>query len=65
MMKIDLPTLERKILQTKAALMKKGEKPADKPGAFFLGQIITEADNSGLDELRWYVGAAYENADII
>lgn len=51
-MKIDSPILERKILQTKAALMKKGEKPADKPGAFFLGQIITEADNSGLDELR-------------
>ncbi len=35
MMKIDSPTLERKILQTKAALMKKGEKPADKPGRSF------------------------------
>ncbi len=65
MMKIDSLTLEQKILQTKVALMKKGEKLADKPGAaFFFGQIITEADNSGLDELRGYVGEVYENADI-
>lgn len=65
MININSLTLEQKILQTKIALMKKGEKLSDKPGAaFFFGQIITDADEEGLDELRKYVDEVYENADI-
>ncbi len=65
MIDIKSMTLEEKILQTKVALMKKGEKLTDKPGAaFFFGQIITEADDAGLDELRSYVDEVYADADI-
>ncbi len=65
MINISSLTLEEKILQTKVALMKKGEKLQDKPGAaFFFGQIITEADDAGLDELRKYVDEIYADADI-
>ena len=54
-------TLEQKIMQTEVALMEKGKKLKYIPGAvFFFGQIITEADASGLDELRGYGhGGAY------
>lgn len=46
-------TLEEKILQTKVALMKR-DQPLTEPvgAAFFFGQIITEAEEAGLDELR-------------
>ncbi len=65
MIDINSLTLEQKILQTKVALMKKGEKLKDKPGAaFFFGQIITEADEAGLDELRGYVKELYDGCDI-
>lgn len=60
MIDINTMTLEQKILQTKVALMEKGKKLTDKPGAvFFFGQIITEADDTGLDELRSYVNEIY------
>ncbi len=65
MITINEMTVEQKILQTKIALMKKGERLSDKPGAaFFFGQIITEADEEGLDQLRSYVNEVYEDADI-
>ncbi len=45
-----------KIQQTVVALMEKGKTLDYCPGAaFFFGQIITEADEAGLDELRSYV----------
>ncbi len=48
-------TLREKISQTVVTLMKKGEQPNPEAGAaFFFGQIITEADDAGLDELRGY-----------
>lgn len=62
---INSMSLEEKILQTKVALMQRGEKFNEKVGAaFFFGQIITEADDAGLDELRGYVKDAVENSDI-
>ena len=65
MIDINTMTLEQKILQTKVALMEKGKKLTDKPGAvFFFGQIITEADDTGFDELRGYVNEIYEEADV-
>lgn len=49
-------TLREKINQTIVILMKKEETVDFAPGAaFFFGQIITEADDAGLDELRGYV----------
>ena len=51
-------TLEEKILQTKVALMKRNEPLTEPVGAaFFFGQIITEAEEAGLDELRGKVRA--------
>ena len=58
-------TLREKIAQTEIVLMKKGQKITGKPGAaFFFGQIITEKDDAGLDELRSYVQEAAAQADI-
>ncbi len=49
-------TTREKIQQTVVALMEKGKKLDYCPGAaFFFGQIITEADEAGLEELRSYV----------
>lgn len=49
-------TLEEKIGQTIVVLMSRGLKLDFCPGgAFFFGQIITEADETGLAELRSYV----------
>ena len=46
-------SLEDKISQTAVIIMQKGVKAACKPGAaFFFGQIITEADEAGIEELR-------------
>lgn len=65
MKNISSMTIEEKISQTKVALMKKGEPIDEKAGAvFFFGQIITEADNAGLDELRGYVKEVFDKADI-
>lgn len=45
--------------------MEKGKRLDEKPGAaFFFGQIITEADDAGLDELRGYVDELCNNCDI-
>lgn len=58
-------TLEEKINQTIVILMSKDKKIDFCPGgAFFFGQIITEADESGLAELRSYVGDLLENCNI-
>ncbi|MBO5324343.1 MAG: glycoside hydrolase family 3 protein [Oscillospiraceae bacterium] len=49
-------SLRDKINQTIVILMKKGQKVDFAPGAaFFFGQIITEADEEGLEQLRGYV----------
>ena len=49
-------TLREKINQTIVIKMEKGKSVDFAPGAaFFFGQIITEADEAGLDELRGYV----------
>jgi beta-N-acetylhexosaminidase len=53
---IENMTLREKIKQTIVVLMAKDKKPTFAPGAaFFFGQIITEADEAGLEELRGYV----------
>lgn len=58
-------TLREKINQTIVVLMAKGQKINFAPGAaFFFGQIITEADEAGLDELRGYVKELTEKCDI-
>ena len=65
MIDINTLTIEQKILQTKVARIKKGKKLPDKPGAaFFFGEIITEPDDAGLNELRGYVEEVYADADI-
>lgn len=49
-------TLREKIHQTIVIKMEKDKSVDFAPGAaFFFGQIITEADNAGLEELRGYV----------
>ena len=53
---IETMTLREKINQTVVIQMKKGESVDFTPGAaFFFGQIITEAEEAGLEELRGYV----------
>ena len=57
-------SLRDKISQTEI-VMEKGKKINRKPGAaFFFGQIITEGDKAGLDELRSYVKEILDNSDI-
>ncbi len=49
-------TLKEKIYQTIVALMEKDKDIDYAPGAaFFFGQIITEAEDEGLEQLRGYV----------
>lgn len=58
-------SLEDKISQTAVVLMQKGVKAKCKPGAaFFFGQIITEADEAGIDELRGYVKELVDDSKI-
>lgn len=58
-------SLRDKINQTIVVLMKKGEKVNFAPGAaFFFGQIITEADEEGLEQLREYVRELSDGCDI-
>ena len=63
--KIENMTLREKINQTIVVLMAKDKKINFAPGAaFFFGQIITEADEAGLDELRGYVKELADICDI-
>ena len=62
---IEKMTLREKINQTIVIKMKKGETVDFAPGAaFFFGEIITEADEAGLDELRGYVKELADICDI-
>lgn len=62
---IEKMTLREKINQTIVIQMQKGETVDFAPGAaFFFGQIITEADEAGLDELRGYVKELADKCDI-
>lgn len=63
--KLEEMTLREKINQTIVVLMEKGKSIDFAPGAaFFFGQIITEADEAGLEELRDYVRELAEKCDI-
>ena len=65
MFDISKMSLRQKINQTIVVLMEKDKKIDFCPGAaFFFGQIITEADATGLDELRGYVKELIEHCDI-
>ena len=65
MFDISKMSLRQKINQTIVVLMEKDKKIDFCPGAaFFFGQIITEADETGLDELRGYVKELIEHCDI-
>lgn len=58
-------SLRDKINQTIVVKMKNNKKIDFCPGgAFFFGEIITEADESGLDELRGYVTKLVEKCHI-
>lgn len=59
-------SLRQKIHQTIVAKMEKDKKIDFCPGAaFFFGQIITEADEAGLEELRAYVKEFQDGCDIM
>ncbi|MBQ8431493.1 MAG: glycoside hydrolase family 3 protein [Clostridia bacterium] len=63
--KLEEMTLREKIYQTIVFKMEKGKPVNIAPGAaFFFGQIITEADEAGLDELRGYVKELAEKCEI-
>ena len=65
MYNISQMSLREKINQTIVVLMEKNKTIDFCPGAgFFFGQIITEADEAGLDELREYVKGFLKNCDI-
>ena len=58
-------TLRQKINQTIVIKMERDKKIDYCPGAaFFFGQIITEADEAGLEELKGYVQEFKENCEI-
>lgn len=58
-------SLRDKINQTIVVMMKKDQELDFAPGAaFFFGQIITEADEAGLDELRGCVSRLVEKCEI-
>lgn len=63
--KLEEMTLREKINQTIVIKMEKDKSVDFAPGAaFFFGQIITEADEAGLDELRGYVKEIFDKCDI-
>lgn len=65
MPKLEEMTLREKINQTVVVLMQRGKQIDFAPGAaFFFGQIITEAEEAGLDELRSYVMDLNDKCDI-
>ena len=58
-------TLREKINQTIVVLMERGKSIDFTPGAaFFFGQIITEAEEGGLDEMREIVKDLVDRCDI-
>ncbi len=58
-------SLREKINQTIVVLMEKGKKIDFCPGAaFFFGQIITEADEAGIEELKGYVSELTSKCNI-
>ena len=64
-MKISDMTLKEKILQTVIIKVDKDNFVSDKVGAaFFFGEIITEADEMGLDAARTTLCRYIDNADI-
>lgn len=64
-MKISDMTLEEKILQTVVIRVNKDNFVSDKVGAaFFFGEIITDADEMGLDAARKILAEYIDNADI-
>lgn len=64
-MKISDLSLREKILQTIVIKVDKDNFVPDKVGAaFFFGEIITEADEMGLDEARSTLARYIDNADI-
>ena len=64
-MKISDMTLKEKILQTVVIKVDKDKFVSDKIGAaFFFGEIITEADEMGLDAARKTLAEYIDNADI-
>ena len=64
-MKITELSLREKILQTVCLRHKRNEIPTEKYGAlFFGGEIITEAEDMGLDKARRTIAQYAENAPI-
>ena len=58
-------TLREKINQTIVVLMEKGKRIDFTPGAaFFFGQIITEAEEGGIEEMRGYVKDLMDGCEI-
>lgn len=58
-------TLRQKVEQTVVVLMKKGKKIDFNPGAaFFFGQIITQSQEEGIDELKSIVKELYRPGQI-
>lgn len=64
-MKVSELSLKEKILQTVVIRVNKEKFVSDKVGAaFFFGEIITEADEMGLEAARNTIGQYIDNADI-
>ena len=64
-MKISDLSLKEKILQTVVVRVDKERFISDQVGAaFFFGEIITEADEMGLDQARSTLAQYIENAQI-
>lgn len=64
-MKVSELSLNEKILQTVVLRVNKDKFVADKVGAaFFFGEIITDADEMGLEAARNTIGQYIDNADI-
>lgn len=58
-------SIRDKVNQTMVILYKEKSKVDCTPGAaFFGGQIITQADETGIDELREFVNELYDNSEI-
>lgn len=58
-------SVREKIEQTMVVMVQRREKVDFSPGAaFFFGQIITQADEAGVEELREYVNEFYDHSKI-
>ena len=63
--RIEQMSLRDKINQTIVVMIEKKKKLDFTPGAaFFFGQIITHADEAGVEELREYVNDFYDSCEI-